>query len=127
MSKLTNAARALSAAIAVAALPMPAFAAGYGSHAAPEVGIEITYGAAGGYYSGYRRHGHWHHDRHYERRVCRPGEAVEKAHWMGLRRAGIHRVSHDVIVVAGIHYGDWATVVFDRWSPYCRVIATRGI
>lgn len=89
--------------------------------------IEIAPEEAGNYYSGHRRD--WRHDyrRHHRPRVCEPREAVEKAHWMGLRRAGIHRVSHDAIVVVGAYYGNWAKIAFDRWSPHCRVIGTRGI
>ena len=68
-----------------------------------------------------------HGGRYDRRRSCSPHEAVRKAHWMGVRRAGIARVNHRVIVVFGHHRGHPARVVFDRHSPRCRVIGARGI
>ena len=71
----------------------------------------------------YSRHRDW--DRRYN--LCSPYEAVRKARWMGLRHAGVGRVSHRAIVVFGRHRGHPANVVFDRHSPRCRIVAARGI
>lgn len=90
----------------------------------------------GGYYQG----GHWQKQhrppQHYrsQRRdygrhhaSCSPHEAVRKAHWLGLRHAGVQRVDHRRIVVTGFNRGHRAKIVFARQSPRCSIINSRGI
>lgn len=61
------------------------------------------------------------------RPACHPREAVGKAWRQGLRRPGVERVGRRDIVVSGWFRGHRAVLVFDRYSPRCRVIGSRGI
>lgn len=104
-------------------------AAGYGVPAsAGDFTIEIRPGIhAGGHFE--RDHRRFDRQRGFGRHfaACAPHEAVRKARWLGLRHAGIRRVNHWVIVVAGHHRGHRASIVFARHSPRCNVIDARGI
>jgi hypothetical protein len=92
--------------------------AGPGGH---HSGGGYTEGHHGGYHGGYRD-GHRGGDR-----ICRPGEAVQKAYRQGMRRPGIERVSRHEVVVSGRFRGHRAVLVFDRNSSRCRVLYSRGI
>jgi len=86
------------------------------------------YVAPGGYHGGHQ--GDWrggHGGRHYGDRICRPGEAVQKAFRQGMRRPGIERVTRREVVVTGRFRGHRAMLVFDRNSSRCRVLYSRGI
>jgi hypothetical protein len=140
MKKTQIALGAFAALAASIALMAPAQAAGgqsWSNGSGPVVATEQAnwrgyYGGSGSYgfygdqgrygnYSGHRRYGD------YRQNVCSPREAIGKAYRLGLRRAEIHRISSDVIVVGGHNYGHRARVVFARWSPNCRIIAAQGI
>ncbi len=84
-------------------------------------GSVYTGGGHGGYNPGRHPGGHRRD------RGCQPHEAVEKARYQGLRRAGIERVTPWEIVVTGRAYGNRAMLVFDRSSRHCRIIGSRGI
>lgn len=85
---------------------------------APHGGGFYGPGPRGRNYGG--RHGH-------RPRICRPRRAVNKAWNMGMNRPGIRRIGEHRIVVVGWHRGHRAKLVFDRWSPRCRVLRARGI
>lgn len=97
----------------------------------PHGGIYFGHGRGPGWYGKpQRRHygGRRHGGRHYGgRRVCHPRKAVRKAWHIGMNRPGIRRIGENRIVVTGWHRGHRAKLVFDRWSPRCRVIRARGI
>lgn len=78
-------------------------------------------GHHGGYVGGHAGGGH------YGNRICRPGEAVQKAYRHGMRRPGIERVTRREVVVTGRFRGHRAMLVFDRTSSRCRVLYSRGI
>jgi hypothetical protein len=82
-------------------------------------------GYAGGHHGGYV--GGHHGGRHYGDRICRPGEAVQKAYRQGMRRPGIERVTRREVVVTGRFRGHHAMLVFDRNSSRCRILYSRGI
>ncbi|MFZ1813635.1 MAG: hypothetical protein WBO55_03855 [Rhizobiaceae bacterium] len=105
---------------ATAAVPATALAGGYGGYG--HVPHADSYSQRHQYYGGHRRHGN-----HYGRGICHPGEAVEKAHWLGMRRPGVERVNHREVIVSGRSYGHWARIAFDRNSRNCRVLWSRGI
>ncbi len=71
-------------------------------------------------------------DRHHGRRhdrwgSCSPHEAVRKADRMGLRKAGIARISERAILVSGYSWRHRASVAFDRNSRNCQVIGVHGL
>jgi hypothetical protein len=82
------------------------------------------YGGGYGHGGGYGRGGGWHGD---YRPLCHPREAVGKAWRQGLRRPGVERVTRRDIVVSGWFHGHRAVLIFDRHSPRCRIIGSRGI
>ena len=102
-------------AIAVAGMAMPASA----KDVARQSGAELQQ-------AGFFDRGHHRGHRRF-RAMCEPHEAMRKAAFMGLRRPGIRRISHRVIVVSGINRGHRAQIVFARQSPRCNVIGDRGI
>jgi hypothetical protein len=75
----------------------------------------------------YSGHAQRHRPYWYGKRICEPRQAVHKASRLGMRRPGIRRVTRSEIVVAGHNYGRRALVVFDRFSPHCRIVSARGI
>lgn len=81
-----------------------------GGHHGPGVGV--WFGERGHVY---RRH----HRPHY--RACTPGQAVNKASRMGVRRAHVRRANRNVIRVAGRQRGHHVVVRFAR-APGCPVI-----
>lgn len=90
--------------------------------------------ASGPQHHGQFRHGprRQHHGQRFghgprHRGICTPREAVHKAWRIGMNRPGIRRIGHDRIVVTGFHRGHHARLVFARYTPRCRVIASRGI
>ncbi len=90
-----------------------------------EITIQHSGGYLGGHGGGWQgRPGGWHGG---HRAQCRPSEAIERAWRQGMRRPGIERVGRRDIVVAGWFRGHRAVLVFDRHSPRCRVIGSRGI
>jgi hypothetical protein len=72
-------------------------------------------------------YGHGYPDRYYGRGVCQPQEAVHKALRFGMHRPGVERISARAIVVVGWNRGHRAKITFERYTPYCRVLETRGI
>jgi hypothetical protein len=65
-----------------------------------------------------RRGGRWDDRRGYG---CHPGQALNKASRMGVRRARIEHVGHRSIKVSGRSRGDYVSVRFAR-APGCPVI-----
>ncbi len=106
----------LASAIGVVAT-VPAAAGGY-NHGSGSI---YSGGGHGGYNGDHRPGGHRRD------RGCQPHEAVEKARYHGLRRAGVERVTPWEIVVTGRAYGNRALLVFDRSSRHCRIIGSRGL
>ena len=92
--------------------------------ASADTGVYL--GLGGGYGSG-PRVGVWFDDGHrdYRRRphyrACTPGQAVNKAGRMGIRRAHVRNVNRNVIRVAGRDRGRHVVVRFAR-APGCPVI-----
>lgn len=72
-------------------------------------GMDVGYGQGG-----YGNHGYG--------RQCRPWKAVEKARWMGFRRAHVVDVDWNRIVVKGKKYGGPVKVVFGK-APHCPIKA----
>ena len=134
--------KTVSSAIRAATVVFAILSAGTGiaSAAAPQVPGAAVSGnqASGPQHSGYVpvqhrfdernwRHGPRGDNRWGAPRFCSPREAVQKAHRMGLRHAGVARVNNRAIVVAGHHWGHRAHVVFARNSRHCSVIGVRGL
>ncbi len=70
----------------------------------------------------------WRHGRRHDRwGSCSPHEAVRKADRMGLRNAGIARISDRAILVSGYSWRHRASVAFDRNSRHCQVIGVHGL
>ncbi|MBO0902130.1 hypothetical protein [Jiella sonneratiae] len=64
------------------------------------------------------------HGRHWSRRGCTPGHALNKARRFGLRHAHVRHVSHRSITVAGRKHRHHAVVRFARFHG-CPVISYR--
>lgn len=121
LKKIRNAAfSALIGLGALAAVPATAQADSLTFHAGGGgAGFGIWFGdSSRTHWRGDRR---WHnrHRPHY--RVCTPGQALNKAHRIGIRHARINRVNHRVIAVGGRSRGHHVRVVFAR-APGCPII-----
>ena len=77
------------------------------------VGFQITIGGGGhGGHSGWNRN------------VCKPRTAINKASHMGVRHASIARSNHRNIVVSGTRHHHSVRVVFAN-DKHCRVLSVR--
>ena len=63
----------------------------------------------------------WQYRHRPQYRTCTPGQALNKAHRIGVRHARIKRVNHRVIAVGGRSRGHHVRVVFAR-APGCPII-----
>lgn len=98
---------------------------GGGYHGGPSVGVWL--GDSGHSYRRGDRYDRWDDDRRGDRwddrraYGCDPGQALNKASRMGIRRARVEDVGRRSISVAGRSRGDYVSVRFAR-APGCPVI-----
>lgn len=99
----------------ISAMPASAMAdgfyLGFGGGHGPRVGVYL--GDEGRHYRGPRR-----------ARACTPGQAVRKAHRLGIRHARVVRANRNIIRVRGSGRGYNRVAVFAR-APHCPVIRVR--